>query len=72
MDPFSDIASDEELIGALQRVGLWDLIREQSGLDGDIEALALSAGQKQLLCFARAMVRRKKCDVLVLDEATSR
>jgi ABC-type multidrug transport system fused ATPase/permease subunit len=72
IDPLSGGSSGEEIVEVLQRVKLWDLVRDQGGLDCDIDVLALSAGQKQLLCFARAMVKRKQCDVLVLDEATSR
>lgn len=73
VDPLStSTASDEDLTAALQRVGLWELVRAEGGLDKDVDTLPLSAGQKQLLCFARAIVRRRSCNILVLDEATSR
>ncbi|KAH7165351.1 ABC transporter [Dactylonectria macrodidyma] len=67
MDPFGE-ASDANIIRALERVGLWELIKEQ-GLDKEMDSGSWSAGQKQLLCLARAMVRQKK--VIVFDEAAS-
>ncbi|KAF7542600.1 hypothetical protein G7Z17_g11429 [Cylindrodendrum hubeiense] len=67
IDPFGE-ASDDEIIRALNRVGLWELIKEQ-GLGKEMDSASWSAGQKQLLCLARAMVRRKK--VIIFDEAAS-
>ncbi|WDK11393.1 ABC transporter [Colletotrichum graminicola] len=67
IDPFGACSDDAEITRALERVGLWGLVRAQGGLDGDTDAESWSAAQKQLLCLARAMVRRSK--LLVLDEA---
>lgn len=69
IDPMGT-AQDGEILRALVRVRLADIVIEQGGLDRQIDTAAWSAGQKQLLCFARAMVRESK--VLILDEASSR
>lgn len=69
IDPFGKV-SDEDIIRALERVRLWAIISEKGGLSKEIDTSMWSAGQKQLLCLARAMVRNSK--VLILDEAMSR
>ncbi|CEJ81259.1 hypothetical protein VHEMI01398 [[Torrubiella] hemipterigena] len=64
---------DKELIEVLTKVGLWDHISSQGGLDESITKMALSAGQRQLMSLARAMVhhQRSGSKIIVMDEATS-
>ncbi|KAM0458751.1 hypothetical protein ACHAPV_005740 [Trichoderma viride] len=68
VDPLNH-ASDEDITQALRRVRLWSIVEEQGGVDEEMDLSSWSAGQKQLLCFARAMVKRSK--ILILDEAMS-
>ncbi|KAK3690284.1 ABC transporter [Podospora appendiculata] len=74
LDPSSGAGAprdDDVIIGVLQRVGIWEVVRDQGGLDADVDGLTLSAGQKQLLCFARALLKKDACSILLLDEAVS-
>ncbi|KAF4764292.1 hypothetical protein HAV15_000662 [Penicillium sp. str.  len=65
----TDTLSEQRIVAAIEKVGLWDSICRKSELDATFNALDWSYGERQLLALARALTTPSP--LLILDEATS-
>jgi ABC-type multidrug transport system fused ATPase/permease subunit len=61
--------SEEYLYTILKECNLYETVREKGGLGAAVSNDSLSAGEKQLLCICRALLKHSM--VVLVDEATA-
>ncbi|KAJ2974506.1 hypothetical protein NQ176_g6018 [Zarea fungicola] len=57
----------------MERLGIWDQVESKGGLNASLEEASYSHGELQLMCIARAVVRRRLSGsmLVLVDEATA-